>query len=61
MNDKNAPKRPPLDMVTVKRLLSYFRNYRIQMVFVVLCIILSTGASVASSDSFQIPADMNTR
>ncbi len=49
MNDKNAPKRPSLDMVTVKRLLSYFRNYRIQMVFVVLCIILSTGASVASS------------
>ncbi len=50
MNNKNIPsKRPPLDIATVKRLLSYFRNYRIQMVFVVICIILATVASVASS------------
>ena len=50
MNDKNMPKkRPPLDMATVKRLLGYFKKYRIQMVFVVLCIILATVASVASS------------
>ena len=50
MNDKKIPnKRPPLDMAAVKRLLGYFRNYRIQMVFVFLCIILATVASVASS------------
>ena len=36
-------------MVTIKRLLTYFRNYRIQMVFVFLCIVLATVASVASS------------
>ena len=50
MNDKKIPaKKPSLDMVTIKRLLSYFRNYRVSMVFVFLCIILSTAASVASS------------
>ena len=49
MPGKVPPKRPPLDMVTVKRLLSYFRGYRIQLIFVVLCIVLSTIASVASS------------
>ena len=47
MNDKKIPaKKPSLDMVTIKRLLSYFRNYRVSMVFVFLCIILSTAASV---------------
>lgn len=50
MNNKNIPgKRPSLDMATVKRLLSYFKNYHIQMVFVFLCIIMSTVGSVASS------------
>ncbi|MBQ5666848.1 MAG: ABC transporter ATP-binding protein, partial [Oscillospiraceae bacterium] len=50
MNDKKAPmRRPSLDMKTVKRLLSYFKNYRVSMVFVLLCIILGTVASVASS------------
>ena len=50
MNDKKIPaKKPSLDMVTIKRLLSYFKNYRFSMVFVFLCIILSTAASVASS------------
>ena len=50
MNDKKAPmRRPSLDMKTVKRLLSYFKNYRISMVFVLLCIVLGTVASVASS------------
>ncbi len=41
--------RPSIDMATVKRLLGYFKPYRIQMVFVFICIILSTAASVASS------------
>ena len=50
MNDKKIPgKKPSLDMITIKRLLSYFRNYRFSMVFVFICIILSTAASVASS------------
>ena len=50
MNDKKPPMRKPsLDMATIKRLLSYFKNYRISMVFVLLCIILGTVASVASS------------
>ena len=50
MNDKKPNmKKPSLDMVTIKRLLTYFRNYRIQMVFVFLCIVLATVASVASS------------
>ena len=55
MNDKKPPMgkppmgKPSLDMATVKRLLSYFKNYRISMVFVFLCIVLGTVASVASS------------
>lgn len=51
---KGAPgkipgKRPGLDMATVKRLLGYFKDYKWQMAFVFLCIVLSTVASVASS------------
>ncbi len=38
-----------MDMATIKRLLGYFKPYRIKMAFVFLCIILSTIASVASS------------
>lgn len=34
---------------TVKRLLSYMAEYRLQLVFVLLCILLSAGASAASS------------
>ncbi len=50
MNDKKMQgKKPSLDIATVKRLLSYFKNYRILMVFVLICIVLSTVASVASS------------
>lgn len=50
MKDKNMNgKKSAIDMATVKRLLSYFKNYRFLMVFVFICIILSTVASVASS------------
>lgn len=55
MNDKKTPMgkppmgKPSIDKAAVKRLLSYFKNYRVSMVFVLLCIILSTVASVASS------------
>ncbi len=55
MNDKKGTpkkipeKRPALDMNTVKRLLSYFKDYKWKMLFVFICIVLSTVASVASS------------
>ncbi len=42
-------KKMSFDKATVKRLLSYFKNYRFLMVFVLICIVLSTVASVASS------------
>ena len=63
---KGAPgKMPPpgghpaksLDMVTIKRLLGYFKNYKWQMVFVIGCIIVSTLASVASSLFLKILID----
>ncbi len=38
-----------IDMDTVKRLLSYFNDYKWKMVFVFACIVVSTIASVASS------------
>ena len=51
---KNAPKKgghpvKNVDKATVKRLLSYFKQYRWKMVFVFVCIVLSTVASVSSS------------
>ena len=38
-----------IDMATVKRLFGYFRGYRLKMVLVLVCIVLSTLASVSSS------------
>ena len=38
-----------VDKNTVKRLLSYFKDYKWKMVFVFVCIVISTVASVASS------------
>lgn len=38
-----------IDMATVKRLFGYFRGYRAKMIFVLVCIVLSTLASVSSS------------
>ncbi len=58
MNDKKPNiKKPSLDIATVKRLLLYFSNYRLQMVFVVICIVLGTVASVASSLFIKILID----
>ncbi len=45
---KSAPIKN-IDMATVKRLFGYFRGYRAKMVFVLVCIVLSTLASVSSS------------
>lgn len=38
-----------IDPKTVKRLFSYFKGYRLKMVLVIVCIVLSTVASVSSS------------
>ena len=38
-----------IDMATVKRLFGYFRGYRAKMIFVLVCIVLSTLAGVSSS------------
>ena len=38
-----------IDIATVKRLLTYFKGYRLKMIFVLVCIVLSTVASVSSS------------
>ena len=38
-----------IDLATVKRLLTYFKGYRLKMIFVLVCIVLSTVASVSSS------------
>jgi len=42
---------------TIKRLFSYIAEYRIQLVFVVFCILLSAGASTASALFLQILID----
>ncbi|HEX3026237.1 MAG TPA: ABC transporter ATP-binding protein [Clostridia bacterium] len=42
---------------TIRRLLSYMAEYRIQLIFVVLCILLSAGASAASSLFLQTLID----
>ena len=45
---KSAPIKN-IDLATVKRLLTYFKGYRLKMIFVLVCIVLSTVASVSSS------------
>ncbi|MFR2965963.1 MAG: hypothetical protein ACLTK0_06035, partial [Anaerovoracaceae bacterium] len=42
---------------TVKRLLSYLGKYKIRLVIVMICILLSSGASVASSLFLQTLID----
>lgn len=46
-----------MDKTTVKRLLSYLREYKVRMVFVFICIIVSTMAGVASSLFMQTLID----
>lgn len=47
-NDMKKPERN-IDIKTVKRLLTYFKNYRLRLIFVVICIILSCISAVAGS------------
>ena len=52
MNEKKFEGRKPaqnIDMGTVKRLLGYFRKYRIRIIFVVICIILTSISGVAGA------------
>ena len=42
---------------TIKRLLQYFKGYKLRFVFVLICIIISAGAGVASSLFIQILID----
>jgi len=47
-----------IDKKTVKRLLSYiFKDYKKQFILVIICIILSSGASVASSLFLEVLID----
>ncbi len=41
--------RPGIDLAVIKRLLTYMRSYRIHLVFVAVCILLSAIANVMSS------------
>ncbi len=64
-NISTIKKRPPIQRFkpgTIKRLFSYMAEYKIRLIFVVICILLSAGASAASSlflksliDSYIIP------
>ena len=49
MNKNIRNGRRKLDKTTVKRLLSYLKFYRVQLAVVVVCILVSAGASAASS------------
>ena len=44
-------------MPTIKRLMSYMKNYKGRFVFVLICILLSAGAGVASSVFIQVLID----
>ncbi|HHY91544.1 MAG TPA: ABC transporter ATP-binding protein, partial [Clostridiales bacterium] len=46
---KNHSHLPKLKPGTIRRLLSYMGEYKLQIVFVMICILVSAGASVASS------------
>ena len=53
MSEKMKEKKSTtFDMKTLKRLLSYMKQYKATMIVVVICIILSAVASAASSMSY---------
>ncbi|MGN1481320.1 ABC transporter ATP-binding protein [Porcipelethomonas sp.] len=52
-----TPPKAQLDMKTLKRLLSYMKDYKGQLVFVVVCILLSAIASAVSSLFLQTLID----
>ncbi len=57
-NMKNgAPFKKPEPMKTTKRLLKYFGEYKLRFFFVLVCIVISAGAGVASSLFIQVLID----
>lgn len=54
---EGMPPKPQLDMKTLGRLLSYMKNYKGQLIFVVICILLSAIASAISSMFLQTLID----
>lgn len=46
-----------VDFKTVRRLLSYMKEYKLKVAFVLICIILSTGTEVASALFLQVLMD----
>ncbi|MCI8348368.1 MAG: ABC transporter ATP-binding protein [Firmicutes bacterium] len=51
------PKRASFNPGTIKRLLSYLKQYRVRLIIVMICILISAGASVASSLFLQTLID----
>ncbi|MCD7872775.1 MAG: ABC transporter ATP-binding protein, partial [Clostridiales bacterium] len=49
ISDNSVNERAKFDFKTLKRLLSYMGSYKLTLVFAFVCIIISAGASVASS------------
>lgn len=52
-----APPKLQFDLKALKRLLSYMKEYKAQLIFVVVCILLSAIASAASSLFLQVLID----
>ena len=46
---ESVPQKPDFDLKTLGRLFSYMKDYKGQMIFVVICILLSAVSSAASS------------
>lgn len=58
MSDEvDVQKREKLDMKTIKRLFQYMKVYKVKLMFVLICILLSVFANVATSMFTQILVD----
>lgn len=57
MNNRKGHGKQQLDMKTLKRLMSYLKDYKKRFLFVLVCIALNAGAMVASSLFLQILID----
>ena len=55
---EGAPQKAGFDLKTLGRLLSYMKDYKGQLIFVVVCILLSAVASAASSLFLQSLIDI---
>lgn len=48
-NEKSKMKPPKINIKTLKRLISYMKKYKLQIIVVIVCLILSTIATVFGS------------